>query len=269
MGKVKETITNWYEKQDAPVKIAVEKIQEMGNFFKDMFVPQNTDEALYYAPVVGDAKAGANILDSGVADIKSKNYLSGAGKIALAPILTLGTMLVPDGVDRPLKIMTGSRGKPKPAMITDIHTGVQRELTRDDLIHAIQQHNQVADETGKLSEAVIDQSNRQAGYNAIMQKQIRKENLWDPTQRTRFNTPRKKAQVLGDPTKPLLTNTINLDEVFVYNFKKSPESNWNRFVEEMQQYFHFTLKDAEEVFNANYSKYFKLGGKINYLNFFK
>lgn len=182
-------------------------------------------------------------------------------------------------VGKPLYVYTAKKlgasiGRGRPASNINEATGLP--ITMQDITEAIANNGRTVyegtSEAAIKSQAVRDQANRQANYRAIIEKQARTDARktktdWD-NKRAPYMSRQKKA-IIGDTSNPRLTSYINISKEFQYLPNKSMESNWKRFINEMSSKYHFTESEASDIFNNTFSQYFKSGGKLNYLNYFK
>lgn len=194
---------------------------------------------------------------------------------AILPAVVPGAQAVKT-VGKPLYVYSAKSlgakiGRGRPASNINENTGLP--ITADDIIKAIQDNGQVryinTSEKEIKSIAKMEQANKRANYVQAIESQAKKDATKVDKSRPRRQYTKHKEEVLGSSENPLLTSQINVQKEFQYDPRKSAESNWNRFLNGMQTKFRFTKKEAEKIFNDNFSQYFKSGGKINYLNFFK
>lgn len=165
---------------------------------------------------------------------------------------------------------TVSKGKP----LSNINPMTGKPITMQDIVEAMARNGRTVyegtSEAAIKSKALRDQASKQASYKAIIAKQERKDASYVDKKLPKRSYTKHKVEELGSADKPLLTSQIEVTREFQIDPRKGMESNWNRFIKEMQEKFRFTKKDAEKIFNNNFAQYFKQhGGTINYLNIFK
>lgn len=165
---------------------------------------------------------------------------------------------------------TAVQGKP----LSNINPNTGNPITMQDIVEAVANNGRTVyegtSEAAIKSKAIMDQASKQASYKAIIKSQAAKDARQADKRRPRRQYTKQKIEEFGSKENPLLTSQINITREFKIDPRKGMEGNWNRFVKEMQQKFRFTKKEAERIFNDNFSQYFKKqGGTINYLNIFK
>lgn len=93
IDKYKKKASDWFDRQDPNTKALLYPLIDLGEKARQI-LPRSVQEAAeLYAPIYSDIKFGEGIAASGEQDIRNGNYISGAGKIAIAP-LAAGAMLV-------------------------------------------------------------------------------------------------------------------------------------------------------------------------------
>lgn len=107
MSNITDKLQKWYDRRSVETHAFFEPIINTSKILSDLFIPKNGQVAAeMYAPFYSDIKAGADVLDSGVNEIKRGNYLNGIAMSAVSPIIALTSLAVPDGLDKPLKYQT-------------------------------------------------------------------------------------------------------------------------------------------------------------------
>lgn len=164
---------------------------------------------------------------------------------------------------------TSAQGKP----LSNINPNTGKPITMQDIVEAMVNNGRTVyegtSETAIKSKAIRDQASKQANYKAIIKSQAAKDARKADARRPRRGYTKQKVEEYGHGDNPLLTSQIDVTKEFKVDPRKTIEGNWNKFIKEMQEKFRFTKKEAEKIFNNNFSQYFKKqGGTINYLNIF-
>ena len=169
-----------------------------------------------------------------------------------------------------ISFKTATQGKP----LSNINPNTGKPITMQDIVEAIAHNGRTVyegtSEAAIKSKAIMDQASKQASYKAIIESQAKKDARKVDIKRPRRQYTKHQVEELGSKDNPLLTSQIDVAREFKVDPRKTMEGNWNKFIKEMQEKFRFTKKEAEKIFNNNFSQYFKKqGGTINYLNIFK
>ena len=294
LNNFKEKVSNWYNDGDQfYLRTVVDPIIDLG---KDVY---NSAPALseIFTPY-GDVKAGADVLDNGVSDIKNGNYVSGATKVAFSPIFGSLMLLAPNGVDAPIKasakslteplqIYTGKElgkapGRGRPA--SNINEATGKPITLEDIQNALQNNGRRVYEgmnEAETKSAILRETiDRQNKYKQVIAAQERRDArkyaksssaTYEPSKRAPY-AKRAKEQILGNGDARL-TSYIDPTEYYDYNPKKSMEWNYEKYKTALSDDFYFTEREASDLFNETYKSFFstpknEFGGSINYLKIF-
>lgn len=295
LDSFKDKVSNWYNDGDQfYLRTVVDPIINLG---KDVY---NSAPALseIFTPY-GDVKAGADVLDSGVSDIKNGNYISGATKVAFSPIFGSLMLLAPNGVDAPIKASTKSLTEPlyiytgkelgkapgrgRPA--SNINEATGKPITLDDIKNALE-HNgrrvyEGMNEAETKSAILRETIDRQNKYKQVIAAQERRDArkyaksssaTYESNKRAPY-AKRAKEQIFGNGDTRL-TSYIDPTEYYTYNPKKSIEWNYEKYKNSLLDDFYFTEREASDLFNEAYKSFFstpknEFGGELNYLSIFK
>ena len=216
LDNFKEKVSDWYYDGDQfYLRTIVDPFLELG---RDI---ANSGEQIseYVTPVYSDIMAGAHMLEGGAYDIQNGRYLSGAGKIVAAPLMTAAAFVVPDGMDtslkaaakaskldEPLQVYTGKKlgekaGRGRPA--SNINDATGKPITMRDVKNAMANNGRTVYEN-TTEEAIASMVKREAvdketGYRAAIQAMDKKlARKKDSSEMTRINSTAKRQGVSQD-----------------------------------------------------------------------